>query len=592
MNFKEMEEKVLQKIATRQNLSQADVDMAREKQKERGCTLGKVLLKLGLVQHLDLLNTLEEVSGFLSFDPSYMAWPKDAVREKVTLVPPGFQKEKKIFLRSVKDNVYSVGMLNPFDSETVDILQCYTGCKVEPYICHEQSLDDAYEKFYDENYLRDTIKFDTEEEKKTDKDYIFGPLEKLQVEVSELMNRFMDKLSDPEIFLALLHSTPILKFTQEILNTLLLKRDGSDLHFEPLDKVYRIRIREDGILKTIYELPKPLYPVVNARMKLMADCSVELSTKPIDARIGYNIIIGKRVEFRFSLLPTINGEKICMRVIDGGKGFVPLDVMGFRECDLQAFRRGIHSAQGMVLITGPTGSGKSTTLYSAVDELNDDETCICTAEDPVEAYIKGVNQVYCDPEKGLSFLDVLKSFLRQDPDIIMIGEIRDRETGEIAIKAAMTGHLVVSTLHTNDAPSTINRLLNMDIAPYLIATGVILVHAQRLVRKICQSCKVETSYEPRRFTEWAVDEKRFAGWTFYTGKGCEKCGGKGMKGRMGLFEVLEMTQPIQEMVLKRATSIEIRDKAREGGFLTLREDGMLKVKAGQTTLDEVIGATS
>ncbi|PKK91969.1 MAG: type IV-A pilus assembly ATPase PilB [Candidatus Wallbacteria bacterium HGW-Wallbacteria-1] len=591
MNFREMEDKILHKVTIRQNLSPQDIEAVKRKRDEKNCSLGKVLLKMGFVKHLDLLNLLEEVSGYLSFDPSYMAWPKDAVTEKVTIVKPSLQIEKKIFMRNVKDNVYTVGMLDPFDRETIDMIQCYTGCKVEPFVCHEINLEDAWAKFYNKDYLLDEIGF-TEKEDVQNEDFIFAPLDVLQVEVSELVNRFMDKLNDPEVFSGILHSSAVLRFTQEIMNQLLLKRDGSDLHFEPLDNEYRVRIREDGVLKTVISLPKQIYPIVNARLKLMAECSLEPARKPIDARIGYNVVIGKKVEFRFSLLPTINGEKICMRVIDGGKGFVPLDVMGFRECDMLAFRRGIHAPQGMVLITGPTGSGKTTTLYSALDELNDEETCIDTAEDPVEANIKGVSQVYCDPERGMTFLDALKSFLRQDPDIIMIGEIRDKETGEIAIKAAMTGHLVISTLHTNDAPSTISRLLNMDIAPYLIASGVILIHAQRLVRKICSNCKAPTTYEPRTFVEWGLDQSQFDGWTFYKGQGCEKCNNTGLKGRMGLFEVLEITPPVQNMILKRATTMEICEKAREGGFKTLREDGYLKVREGLTTLDEVIGATS
>jgi type IV pilus assembly protein PilB len=402
MNFAEMEKKVLEKIKIRQNLSDQDIETVINKQKEKNCSLGKVLLKTGIVQHLDLLNTLEEVSGYMSFDPSYMAWPDESIKEKIFIIPPEFQIEKKFFLRTVKDNIYSVGMLDPFDKETLDLIQCYTGCKVEPYVCHEVNLEEAFKKYYDPDYLSQKIGYIRDTAPENEKDYIFSPLIDLQVEVSEMINRFMDKLSDPEFFNSILHSTPVLKFTQEIMNSLLLKRDGSDLHFEPLENEYRVRIREDGVLKTVFRLPTALYPILNSRLKLMAECSLDKAVKPIDARIGYNIVLGKKTEFRFSLLPTINGEKICLRVIDGGKGFVPLDVMGFRECDLITLRRGIHSPQGMVLITGPTGSGKTTTLYSALDELNDEETCIDTAEDPVEANIHGVSQVYCDPEKIFS----------------------------------------------------------------------------------------------------------------------------------------------------------------------------------------------
>lgn len=587
-----MELKVLAKIKIRQNLSEQDIQMVMEKQAEKKCSIGKVLLKTGLVQHLDLLNTLEEVSGYMSFDPSYMSWPDEAIREKVFIVPPEFQIEKKLFLRTVKDNIYSVGMLDPFDTEAIDLIQCYTGCKIEPYVCHEINLEEAFKKYYAPEYLSTTIGYSKDKTPIDKRDYIFAPLKDLQVEVSELINRFMDKLSDQDFFTSLLHSTPILKFTQEIMNSLLLKSDGSDLHFEPLENEYRIRIREDGVLKTIFRLPTALYPVLNSRLKLMAECSLDKAIKPIDSRIGYNVVINKKTEFRFSLLPTINGEKICLRVIDGGKGFVPLDVMGFRENDLIKLRRAIHSPQGMVLITGPTGSGKTTTLYSALDELNNEETCIDTAEDPVEANIHGVSQVYCDPEKGINFLDALKSFLRQDPDIIMIGEIRDKDTGEIAIKAAMTGHMVISTLHTNSAPGTINRLLNMNIAPFLIASGVILVHAQRLVRKICPDCKEPVTYDEQKFIEWGLDPAEFINKKYFRGSGCEKCGGSGLKGRMGLFEVMEITEPIQQMITQRADTMQIKEKAREGGFLTLREDGLIKVEQGLTTLDEVIRATS
>ncbi len=373
----------------------------------------------------------------------------------------------------------------------------------------------------------------------------------------------------------------------------LMMEGGSDIHFEALEEVFRVRIRRDGELRTVWEFPVSFGPIVRARVRQFSNLHFRPASAPQDARIGYSVIYERNIEYRVSCLPTLHGEKIVLRTIDLDESYIPLDVMGLKDRDLDVIRRGANQPNGMVLVTGPTGSGKTTTLYSLINERNDESVSITTAEDPIEAQIGEVAQVSCDSEEeeGVSFADALRSFLRQDPDIIMVGEIRDRETGEIAIEAAMTGHLVLSTLHTNSSPETVNRLLNMEIEPYLIAGGVSVVVSQRLIRTLCENCKEETDSPDEIINRFNLDASEFENTTFYEPVGCEECD-RGFDGRTGLFEVLEITDNIREAIFNGESSQEIERRAQEQGFNTLLEDGIRKVKEGVTTVQEVVSNTT
>jgi type IV pilus assembly protein PilB len=370
-----------------------------------------------------------------------------------------------------------------------------------------------------------------------------------------------------------------------------MKKGASDIHVEPYEKEFRVRFRIDGILYNMMNPPLRLRDAIISRIKIMAKMDISEKRLPQDGRIKIRTSIAgrqKEIDFRVSSLPTLFGEKIVMRLLD--KDLLPLDMskLGFEESSLRKVEAAIAKPYGMVLVTGPTGSGKTSTLYSALNRLNTMETNIMTAEDPVEYNFKGINQVQIREQIGLTFAAALRSFLRQDPNIILVGEIRDFETTEIAIKAALTGHLVLSSIHTNDAPSTISRLLNMGIEPFLVATSVNLICAQRLIRKICADCKIEVKTPLQALIKAGFPPEEAKNIRTYKGGGCKTCNDTGYKGRIGMYEVMEIGESIQELILVGASAREIRRKAMEEGMLTLRHSGLAKIKAGLTTLDEVL----
>jgi type IV pilus assembly protein PilB len=386
---------------------------------------------------------------------------------------------------------------------------------------------------------------------------------------------------------------PVVKLVNVILVDA-LRRGASDIHIEPYEKEFRVRFRMDGILYNVMNPPLKMRDALTSRIKIMSKLDIAEKRLPQDGRIKIRVRLDGRsreLDFRVSTLPTIFGEKIVLRLLDKEKLQLDMTKLGFEEHSLERFKRNIAKPYGMVLVTGPTGSGKTSTLYSALQSLNTPETNIMTAEDPVEFNLPGINQVQMKEQIGLNFAAALRSFLRQDPNIVLVGEIRDFETAEIAVKAALTGHLVLSTLHTNDAPSTVSRLMNMGIEPFLVATSVNLIQAQRLVRRICKDCKVETKIPPEAITEVGFPSAEAATLRTYKGEGCSTCNGTGYKGRVGLYEVMEITDDIRELILVGASALELRKKAIEEGMLTLRASGIEKIRAGLTTLEEIVRET-
>jgi len=380
--------------------------------------------------------------------------------------------------------------------------------------------------------------------------------------------------------------TPVVKFVNKVLVDA-IKRGASDIHFEPYETDYRVRLRIDGILKQVAKAPTKLKDRIAARLKVMSQLDIAEKRVPQDGRIKLNLSKTKQIDFRVSTLPTLFGEKIVLRILDGSAAKLGIDKLGYEPDQQQLFEEAIHKPYGMVLVTGPTGSGKTVSLYTALGILNDETRNISTAEDPVEIRLPGVNQVQQNNRRGMTFAAALRSFLRQDPDIIMVGEIRDLETAEIAIKAAQTGHMVLSTLHTNDAPQTIARLMNMGIAPYNITSSVTLVIAQRLARRLCSKCKRPAQLPPQALLAEGFSEAEIAsGFTVYEAVGCDECT-SGYKGRTGIYQVMPMSEAIQEIVLEGGNALQIAGVAQKAGIRDLRQSALLKVRNGITSLAEI-----
>jgi type IV pilus assembly protein PilB len=386
---------------------------------------------------------------------------------------------------------------------------------------------------------------------------------------------------------------PIVRLVNVVLMSA-IQKGASDIHIEPYEKELRVRYRIDGILYNIMAPPLKFRDAIASRVKIMSKLDIAEKRLPQDGRIKIRYTDngrGKEIDFRVSCLPTLFGEKIVLRLLDREKLMLDMTKLGFETASLQRFEAAIERPWGMVLVTGPTGSGKTNTLYSSIARINKPDTNIMTAEDPVEFNLPGINQVQIRENIGLNFAAALRSFLRQDPNIILVGEIRDFETAEIAVKAALTGHLVLSTLHTNDAPSTINRLMNMGIEPFLVASSVNLIAAQRLVRRVCSGCREKVALPPQALTKIGFSKEDAAHVTVFKGTGCEKCTNTGYKGRIALYEVMDLTDELKELVLVGASSLELRKKAMEQGMLTLRQSGLHKIKDGVTTVEEVLRET-
>ena len=480
-------------------------------------------------------------------------------------------------------------MTDPTNVFAMDDIKFMTGYNVEPVVASEGAVVDALEKYY---VAAPAKKVDTGPSaldmatKALEEMPDVGDAGDVEVlaELEEISAEALQRQGE---------DAPVIKLVNVILMSA-IQKGASDIHIEPYEKEYRVRYRIDGILYNIMAPPMKYRDAISSRIKIMSKLDIAEKRLPQDGRIKIRFAdngAAKDIDFRVSCLPTLFGEKIVMRLLDKDKLMLDMTKLGFEQESLTKFEFAIQKPWGMVLVTGPTGSGKTNTLYSSISRINKSDTNIMTAEDPVEFNLPGINQVQVRENIGLNFAAALRSFLRQDPNIILVGEIRDFETAEIAVKAALTGHLVLSTLHTNDAPSTVNRLMNMGIEPFLVASSVNLICAQRLARRICQNCKEPHPLPPPALVQAGFTAEDAESVVPMRGAGCDKCNKTGYKGRVGLYEVLEVTDELRELVLVGASALELRRKAIEEGMITLRQSGLRKVKTGMTTVEEVASET-
>jgi type IV pilus assembly protein PilB len=554
-------------------LNHDQLQRALDEQKQSGGRIGEHLMRLGYVTEEDILDCLSQQFGVPSINLQHFEIDESIIR----LIPADVARKYQFIPVSKTGATLTVAMSDPTNVFAMDDITFITGYRVEPVVASEEALRGAIDKYYGTTHAIELKKvmddLSTVEE---------AALEVLDEEVEEELD-----ISDDE---AAADEAPVVRLVNLIL-TDALKRGASDIHVEPYEKSYRVRFRIDGVLYEIMNPPMKLKDAISSRIKILARLDIAEKRLPQDGRIKIKMKLQgklKELDYRVSTLPTLHGEKIVLRLLDKDNLMLDMTKLGFEKSSLKAFEHSITQPYGMVLVTGPTGSGKTNTLYSALSRINTPEVNIMTAEDPVEFQLPGINQVQMKENIGLNFAAALRSFLRQDPNIVLVGEIRDFETAEIAIKAALTGHLVMSTLHTNDAPSTINRLMNMGIEPFLVATSVNLIVAQRLIRRICNNCKEEEDAPLQALLNVGFSEAEAPEIQLYRGRGCDACNQRGYKGRVALFEVMAISDDIRELILSGATAVELRRKALEEGMIGLRQSGLQKIRDGVTTIEEVV----
>ena len=555
----------LGEILVREGLiTQEQLRKALLEQKNSGMRLGYTLVKLGFIEETEVSKMLARQYRMPAVDLS--RFEVDA--KILKLIPPDVATKHTVLPLKREGRTLTVAIADPNNVAAIEDIKFITRCDVFPVIAGEYTLRNAIERYYQQSdaQLQTLLK---------------------SVEAAEDLEVVEDQEDEDVKAQDLADDAPVVKLINGLL-TDAVKRGASDIHIEPFEHEMRVRYRVDGALHEVMKPPIKMRAALTSRVKIMAQLNIAERRVPQDGRI--KLKMGSRViDFRVSTLPVLFGEKIVLRILDKGNLTLDLKTFGFEvkaEADLL---KAIENPYGMVLVTGPTGSGKTTTLYSALSRINQVDVNIMTAEDPVEYNLLGINQVLVRNEVGMTFAAALKAFLRQDPNIIMVGEIRDLETGSIAIKAALTGHLVLSTLHTNDAPSTITRMVDMGIEPFNVASAVNLIVAQRLVRRICKECKQQHEYTNEEMHAFGIDKKEGP---FFKGAGCDTCAGTGYRGRQGLYEVMALSSPLRREILKGASTEELRDTAVKEGMLTLRMDGMMKVKKGVTTLEEVVKETA
>jgi type IV pilus assembly protein PilB len=555
-------------------ISQDQLKEALRVQKETGGKLGETLIKLGFVSEEDITECLSQQFGVPSINLQHFEIDAGVIK----LIPGDVARKYNILPVNKTGATITIAMADPTNVFAMDDIKFMTGYNVEPVVASELGIKAAIDSYYGTTSSLELKKV----------------MEDLQTQESaDLEVLEEDEEMDVSALADSAEEAPVVKLCNLIL-TDAIKRGASDIHIEPYEKEYRVRFRIDGILYEIMNPPLKLKDAMTSRMKILAKLDISEKRLPQDGRIKLKIKLedkNKELDFRVSVLPTLFGEKIVMRLLDKDNLRLDMTKLGFEPESLVRFEEAIFKPWGMVLVTGPTGSGKTNTLYSALSKVNSPEVNIMTAEDPVEFNLPGINQVQMKEQIGLNFAATLRSFLRQDPNIILVGEIRDFETAEIAIKAALTGHLVLSTLHTNDAPSTINRLMNMGIEPFLVATATQLIAAQRLVRRICNNCKEVVDMTPQAVANLGYKKDEIGTFSIYKGRGCEKCNNTGYKGRVGLIEVMNIDDDIRDLILAGGTAIDIKKKAIENGMITLRRSGLIKIKDGMTTVEEVVRET-
>jgi type IV pilus assembly protein PilB len=601
-------------LVTRQQLEEAD-----SYKRQNGGKIGRALVSLGFVTDEVITSLLSRQYGVPSINLDHFEVDPAIIK----IIPAETARKYQVLPLSRSGATLTIAMADPTNVFAMDDIKFMTGYNVEPVVASEGALEDSIDRYYGSTRslvlrgdgapaagggfsggggagvsLKEVLDGPT---LSVDDMAAVGGLSEIDIDSMSDADADVEavKADEDEIDLGNLaksaDAAPVVKLTNVLLVDS-LKRGASDIHIEPYEKEFRVRFRIDGILYNVMALPLKLKDPLISRVKIMAKLDIAEKRLPQDGRIKIKMKVEDRsrdLDFRVSVLPTLWGEKIVMRLLDKTKLMLDMTKLGFEPHSLERFKNAISKPYGIVLVTGPTGSGKTNTLYSAIAALNKPDTNIMTAEDPVEFNLPGINQVQIRENIGLNFAAVLRSFLRQDPNIILVGEIRDYETAEIAVKAALTGHLVLSTLHTNDAPSTISRLVNMGIEPFLVGTAVNLIQAQRLVRRICSKCKADVTAEvpSKTLIDIGFTPDDVGSFQVFKGKGCATCNGTGYKGRVGLYEVMEISEGIRDLVMVGATAVEIKRKALEEGMLTLRMSGLEKIKNGVTTVEEVLRET-
>jgi type IV pilus assembly protein PilB len=588
-------------------------------QKLNGGKLGKAFVALGFVKDEEITSLLSRQYGVPSINLDHFEVDPAIIK----IIPAETARKYQVLPLSRSGATLTIAMADPTNVFAMDDIKFMTGYNVEPVVASESALDDAIDRYYGSTRSLELRRdggagggaagYGIPLAGPSLKEVLEGPTLSVddmaavgglsEIDLDSMGDSEADvetvKTEEDEIDLSNLaksaDAAPVVKLTN-VLMVDSLKRGASDIHIEPYEKEFRVRFRIDGILYNVMALPMKLKDPLISRIKIMAKLDIAEKRLPQDGRIKIKMKVEDRsrdLDFRVSSLPTLWGEKIVLRLLDKSKLMLDMTKLGFEPHSLERFKNAISKPYGIVLVTGPTGSGKTNTLYSAIASLNKPDTNIMTAEDPVEFNLPGINQVQIKEQIGLNFAAALRSFLRQDPNIILVGEIRDYETAEIAVKASLTGHLVLSTLHTNDAPSTVSRLVNMGIEPFLVGTAVNLIQAQRLVRRICTKCKTDVTADvpAKTLVDIGFAAEAIGSFQVSKGRGCAACNGTGYKGRVGLYEVMEISEGIRDLVMVGATAVEIKRKALEDGMLTLRMSGLEKIKNGVTTIEEVLRET-
>ncbi len=539
---------------------------AVEDQKQNGGPLIRHLIKLGCLTEDALLAYLQKEYRLPVATPTTV----EIQDEVIQLIPHALVTKYHLIPLSLVGSSLTLAMADPSNFVAVDEVKFLTGYDVKVTVATVSSIQQAIEQYYDRAMKYDEVLSDLRSQEVS-----------LIKEEDDIDLQALEQATE---------EAPVVRLVNAIFTDAIRKR-ASDIHLEPYEQVFRVRFRIDGVLQEILQPPLALKNAVASRIKVMASLDIAERRLPQDGRIKLKLGKGEAIDIRVSVLPTLFGEKIVMRLLDKSNLQTDMRKLGFEERSLRDFMEAIYKPYGMVLVTGPTGSGKTTTLYSAIAELNKISTNISTAEDPVEFNLPGINQVLVNEDIGLSFAAALRSFLRQDPDIIMVGEIRDLETAEIGVKAALTGHLVLSTLHTNDAPSTINRLLNMGVAPFLVASSVNLIVAQRLARRVCPNCREDAPLAPKTLLDLGVAEDEIEHFAPKKGSGCGNCNMTGYRGRVALYEVMPLYDELRELILAGENTLAIKRAAMRKGIKTLRQSGLTKVATGITTIEEVLRVT-
>ena len=553
-----MKDKIANQLVESSLISQQQLELALTEQTKSGGSLGYNLVKIGAISEKAFAEFLSQTYNVPAVDLDEI----NSDEHSIELIPPEVATKFQVVPIKREGRVLTVAMANPDNIFAIDDIKFITGLEVRPVVATENAIKRAIDRFYESADSLAEVMKDMQED-------------------FEIVEEMDDDAGAAE---AQSEDAPVVKLVNSLIADA-VNKGASDIHVEPFEKKLRVRYRIDGVLHEMMSPPYRMKGAVTSRLKIMAELDIAEKRVPQDGRI--KIRIGpKKIDLRVSSLPTIYGEKIVMRILDKSNLQIDLTKLGFQPEALQKLVKGIEMPYGMVLVTGPTGSGKTTTLYSALNKINLPEFNIMTAEDPVEYNIDGINQVMVHEEIGLTFAAALKAFLRQDPNIVMVGEIRDLETASIAVKAALTGHLVLSTLHTNDAPSTINRMIDMGIEPFLVSSSVNVIMAQRLVRKLCSKCKQKEKIHPEALRELGITSDEV--FDIYKAGGCPACSNTGYSGRTGLYEVMPVSDTLREMILNRASAAEIKEQAVREGMHSLRSDGIWKVKNGITSLEEVL----